>query len=613
MTFPAGPSPDPRPARDGGPAARLEADAAGTLAALYDRHAGAAYALAMRIAGEPGAAETIVREVFAAAGRRPGGDLPPAHALLAATRVRAVERLRADAAGESAPAVPDAAGRGVPVAAGESAPAAPADAAGGGVPPRPRPEDAATLRLPEPAGGRVPDEPGPGDAPRLRSAFRALPPLERLAVELAWFEGLTISRIASRLEQTPEAAAARLRTGLLRLAGRVEAPPVFEPRHDAPPARELAGLYALGALNPGERAAFDAHLEAHRESVDEVLLLLPVARRLAWAAPPHEPPPGLRRRVLEAVAGTPLPGAAEPADPDGDGKPRPEVRLPAQARPRPDAPAEPRAQGPSEPADDAGGPATRDIPGAETAAAEPRAQGPSEPADDAGGPATRDIPGAETASLPEPADDAGGPTPRDIPGAETASLAGPAPAPGAWKKGRRRALSALAAAGLVAAAGLGLLASRQSALATALQENLDAANTQARIAELETEAAQRIADELRGGAGVLTAGGVRTLDLAGQPAAPEARGRLFRSAGGGAFFAAAGLPPLPPGRVYQLWFIPDAAPIAAALLSVDAEGRAMAAVTLPERVTEDVPAALTQESAGGVERPAGNVYLLGRP
>ncbi len=545
MTFPAGPSPDPRPARDGDPAARLEADAAGTLAALYDRHAGAAYALAMRIAGEPGAAETIVREVFAAAwseaGRRPGAEAPDAHGLLAATRVRAVERLRADAAGESAPAVPD-------------------DAAGGGVPPRPRPEDAATLRLPEPAGGRVPDEPGPGDAPRLRSAFRALPPLERLAVELAWFEGLTISRIASRLEQTPEAAAARLRTGLLRLAGRVEAPPAAEPRHDAPPAREMAGLYALGALNPGERAAFDAHLEAHRESVDEVLLLLPVARRLAWAAPPHEPPPGLRRRVLEAVAGTPLPGAAEPADPDGDGKPRPEVRLPAQARHRPDTPAEPRAQGPSEPADDAGGPA-----------------------------------------------------PRDIPGAETASLAGPAPAPGAWKKGGRRALSALAAACLVAAAGLGLLASRQSALATALQENLDAANTQARIAELETEAAQRIADELRGGAGVLTADGVRTLDLAGQPAAPEARGRLFRSAGGGAFFAAAGLPPLPPGRVYQLWLIPDAAPIAAALLSVDAEGRAMAAVTLPERVTEDVPAALTQESAGGVERPAGNVYLLGRP
>ena len=574
MTFPAGPRPDAQPPRDGGPAARLEADAAGTLAALYDRHAGAMHALAMRIAGEPGAAEEIVQEVFAAAwsetGRRPDGASPDAHGLLAATRVRAVERLRAGAAGESAAAVPEE--------------------AGGGVPPRPRPEDAATLRLPEPAGGRVPDEPGPGDAPRLRSAFRALPPLERLAIELAWFEGLTISRIASRLEQTPEAANARLRTGLLRLAGRVEAPPAAAPRHDPPPTREMAGLYALGALNPGERAAFDAHLEARRESVDEVLLLLPVTRRLAWAAPPHEPPPGLRRRVLEAVTGTPLPGAAEPEA----ARPRPDTVTrhvdhaqaaePEAARPRPDTSA-------------------RDLridhaQAAEPAGSRPRPDAPAE---------------LHLKRLSESADDVDGPAPRAVSGAETASRAGPTPAPAAWWKDGRRALLSLAAAGLVAAAGLGLLLSRQSALATALQENLDAANAQARIAELETEAAQRITDELRGGAGVLTAGDVRTLDLAGQPAAPEARGRLFRSADGGAFFAAAGLPPLPPGRVYQLWLIPDATPVAAALLRVDAEGYALAAVTLPANVTENVPAALTQESAGGVERPAGNVYLLGRP
>ena len=584
MTFPAGPRPDAQPPRDGGPAARPEAGADGAFAALYDRHAGAMHALAMRIVGEPGDAEAVVQEVFAAAwsaaGRRPGAGTPDAHGLLAATRVRAVERLRAGAAGESAPAVPGEAG------AADDVP----EEAGAGVPPRPRPEDAATLRLPEPAGGRIPDEPGPGDAPRLRSAFRALPPLERLAIELAWFEGLTISRIASRLEQTPEAANARLRTGLLRLAGRVEAPPAAAPRRDPPPTREMAGLYALGALNPSERAAFDAHLEARRESVDEVLLLLPVARRLAWAAPPHEPPPGLRRRVLEAVTGTPLPGAAEPEA----ARPRPDTVTrrvdhaqaaePEAARPRPDAD-------------------TRDLRVDHAQAAEPEAARPRP-----------DVPAEPHVKRPsEPAGDVHGPAPRPALGAETASRAEPAPAPAAWWKGGRRALLSLAAAGLVAAAGLGLLLSRQSALATALQENLDAANAQARIAELETEAAQRIADELRGGAGVLTSGDVRTLDLAGQPAAPEARGRLFRNAAGGAFFAAAGLPPLPPGRVYQLWLIPDATPIAAALLRVDAEGRALAAVTLPANVTDNVPAALTQESAGGVERPAGNVYLLGRP
>ena len=74
-----------------------------------------------------------------------------------------------------------------------------------------------------------------------------------------------------------------------------------------PPIRELASLYALGALNASERAAFDAHVEVHRESVNEVLSLLPVTRHLAWAAPPHETPSELRERVIRTVTGAPLP------------------------------------------------------------------------------------------------------------------------------------------------------------------------------------------------------------------------------------------------------------------------------------------------------------------
>ena len=625
MTLPAGPRPDALPPRDDGPTARPETDDAGTLAALYDRHAGAMYSLAMRIAGEPEAAEEIVRGVFAAArseaGRRPGAGAPDAHGLLAATRVRAIEHLRAGgAAGGAASTVPEA----------ES----------DDVPPDPRPGDTATLRLPDPARGRVADEHGPDDAPLLRSALRELPPLDRLAIELAYFEGLTISRIGMRLEQTPKAVNTRLRAGLRRLAGRGEAPRPAQPRRDPPPTRDLAGLYALGALNPSERAAFDAHLEAHRESVDEVLRLLPVARRLAWTAPPHQPPARLRERVLETGQGAP-PRRAE--EQEAAGRDRPTEDAPAQpaaraasepaehetaGSPRPpedDAPAEPTARVPAEHAEQASaaGPTAKAT--AETAeqtpAAGPTAKAPTETAEQetAGSPrppeddAPAEPTAKATAETAEQTSAARPPARLPAETAEQASTAPPTPAAGAPKQGGRRALLALAAASLVVAAGLGLLVGRQSRLATALQENLDAANAQARIAELETEAAQRIADALRGGAGVLAADDVRILDLAGQPAAPRARGRLFRQPGGGAFFAAVGLPPLPPGRVYQLWLIPDATPVSAALLRVDADGRALAAVTPPAGVTESVPAALTQESAGGVASPSGNVYLLGRP
>ena len=600
---PAGQRPATRPPREGDPTAELEADDAGTLAALYDRHAGAMYSLGMRIAGEPRDAEAIVQAVFAAAwsaaGRRPDGPAPNAHWLLATTRVRAIDYVRgSSAAGNATPAVPQATGDDVPT--------------------RTEPGDVATLHLPSPARGEVTDEQDPGNVPRLRSAFRELPPLERLAIELAYFEGLTISQIAMRLEQAPEAANARIRTGLRRLTGSVGAPRMGEPRRDMPPTPELTGLYALGALNASERAAFDAHLEVHRESVDEVLLLLPVARRLAWAVPPHEPPAGLRERVITTVTGAPLPGAVEPEAAE------------SSRSPEDDAPAEPRAKAPAEPAGDPDTPGAAGAAGAEPggrrgsaeAAATPDVTEPSEEGD--GSDRASVAPGApqveddnESARPVDEATRPAAPEPHEeesaSPMQQTVPIAAPTTNPSAQKQGGRRALLALVAGSLVVAAGLGLLAVRQSRLATALQENLDAANTQARIAELETAAAQRIADGLRGGAGVLTADGVRTLDLAGQPAAPDARGRLFWSGSGGALLAATGLPQLPPGRVYQLWLIPDATPISAGLLSVDAEGRAMATVTRPEGVAEAVPAALTLEPAGGVESPGGDVYLLGRP
>lgn len=566
MHPPADRSPELRPLpRDGDPASRLEAGDARTLAALYDRHADAIYSLAMRITGEPTDAEAIVLGVFTAAwsqaAHHPGRPAPGSHRVLAAARIRAIDHVRASSAtGQASPPAAETAGGDAPPSNGEAAGA--------------RPGDVATLQVPDPAQGPRTDDGLSEEAPRLRAAFRGLPPLERLALELAYFEGLTISQIAVGLEEAAETANARIRTGLERLAGRAPAGPrTSEPRPDMPPTRNLAGLYALGALNASERAAFEAHLEVHRESVDEVLSLLPVARGLALAVSPHAAPAELRARVLESVTGARLP---DPADDGGRSEPV-------------------GAGGSAGPADGAGGAA---------------------PAADAG----ERPPLLETTAPPAPTPPLA-PTPpfdgREHPASEPTEQEPtprmPKPTPGAQQKGGRWALLSLAAGGLVVAAGLGLFAARQANLAAALQENLDAANTQARIAELEAAAAQRVADGLRGGARVLTATDVQPLDLNGQPVAPDARGRLFWSATEGGLLTATGLPPVPPGRVYQLWLIPDASPLSAAILSADAEGRVMAAVTPPEGVTGPVPAAVTLEPAGGAATPGGEVYLLGRP
>ena len=72
----------------------------------------------------------------------------------------------------------------------------------------------------------------------------------------------------------------------------------------APNAHDLAGPYALGALTERERAAYDAHLEVSRASVDEVMAVLPVAHRLAYTVPSRALPPDLRDRTLQAATGT---------------------------------------------------------------------------------------------------------------------------------------------------------------------------------------------------------------------------------------------------------------------------------------------------------------------
>ena len=150
-------------------------------------------------------------------------------------------------------------------------------------------------------------------------------------------------------------------------------------------------------------------------------------------------------------------------------------------------------------------------------------------------------------------------------------------------------------------------------LAQALQENLDAANVQATLADLESTAAQQVVAEARAHSAVLSAADVEMVHLSGQPAAPAASARLFRSRTAGMVFSASGLPALPPGRIYQLWFIPGSGPVGAALLRVDEQGRVTTAVTVPDGVAGQVPAAVTIEPEGGATAPSGEVYLLGRP
>lgn len=142
------------------------------LEALYDAHARTLYSLALRIVGDEADAEDVLQDVFSQAWRQAGrydarrGTV--AAWLLNMTRTRAIDRLRARRAR------PDSRGKTV---------------------------DDAWADLP----ARIVD-PGDAlaaarDAEQVRKALRELPVLQRVAIELAYFEGLTQSEIAELLEQ----------------------------------------------------------------------------------------------------------------------------------------------------------------------------------------------------------------------------------------------------------------------------------------------------------------------------------------------------------------------------------------------------------------------------
>ena len=189
--------------------------------------------------------------------------------------------------------------------------------------------------------------------------------------------------------------------------------------------------------------------------------------------------------------------------------------------------------------------------------------------------------------------------------------------------------TALAAAEAGRDASVKRVGSLQSALDAAETSRADAAKVAAandlRIVDLQTSVAQLKgeADELR--ATVQAAEQlVRTLQskdlilasLPGTADQPKAAGRLLLDPGASTwYFAADGLPPLPPTRTYEFWLIPKAGkgsgPVAAGLFGADAQGRAFLTGAVPANVGDFAKAAVTVEPISGSNAPTGALRLAG--
>jgi RNA polymerase sigma-70 factor (ECF subfamily) len=164
---------------------RIAAGHGDALADLYDRYGKLVYSLACRILRDAVEAEDIVQDVFAQAWREASRyDSRRASVtgwLLLLTRTRAIDRLRSRRV------------RGIGVAT-----ATPPDVAD--------PSDDQELAVIRGA-----------EADHLRAAYAELPAPQRTAIELAYYEGLTHTEIAARLQEPLGTVKTRIRTALHRL------------------------------------------------------------------------------------------------------------------------------------------------------------------------------------------------------------------------------------------------------------------------------------------------------------------------------------------------------------------------------------------------------------
>ena len=167
------------------------------------------------------------------------------------------------------------------------------------------------------------------------------------------------------------------------------------------------------------------------------------------------------------------------------------------------------------------------------------------------------------------------------------------------------------AASLALAAALTLYAAQLRSRIATLEGELRETRARADATQQQMVDAQRTAAGAQTAVAVLTAPDVARVELAGQPAAPEASARAFWSRSRGMVFTASNLPALPAGRTYQLWVVTAQAPISAGFLAPDPRGGVSETFNTPPDIPQPVAMAVTIEPAGGVPAPTGERYLVG--
>jgi anti-sigma-K factor RskA len=116
----------------------------------------------------------------------------------------------------------------------------------------------------------------------------------------------------------------------------------------------------------------------------------------------------------------------------------------------------------------------------------------------------------------------------------------------------------------------------------------------------------------REAARIVSSPGARMMELGGTEMAPAAHAMLAFDQSGRAVLMAKNLPPPPPGKAYQLWFIAGGNKMPGKLFTTTDSGDGMLSDQVPESARGSAVFAITLEPEQGVTSPTGQIYLVSR-
>ena len=165
---------------------------------------------------------------------------------------------------------------------------------------------------------------------------------------------------------------------------------------------------------------------------------------------------------------------------------------------------------------------------------------------------------------------------------------------------------------LALAAGLAYYASTLAAKRDALQQQLDAAVEDSKESRQVAAHAEEATEAVHRTMAIVTASDMTQVNLSGQPAAPAARARVFWSRQHGLVFTSTSLPPVPRGKVYQVWVLSAGnAPFNAGLLTPNEDGAATVIYSTPRDIAQPTGFAVSLETGEAVAPTSNAIFLVG--